>query len=215
MAAKVSKGTRRRLNKKEQRLATFGTISYERAADPRTRGRRPRCISWRRNKPVFRGPVSIRNSRDRRCAPFSTAPRREDGEGRARSNCMRFGSEKKSSRLMARSVTAAACTPCSIRSMKTANSRDAVPAICCCAVSGGCLLARHCRVRSRHRRSPLQGKHLRRDCPAFRLHHSDDPARLRRWTARGPASRAKRRIKRSPRIWGLIQKSRGLAARAG
>jgi CelD/BcsL family acetyltransferase involved in cellulose biosynthesis len=215
-ASKISKGTRRRLRKKEQRLATLGAIAYERATTPeRARAVLEAFLEQKKSR-FSRAGLDPEFARPQMRAFLDRAATRGLTEGRAAFELHALCVGEK---IVA--TYGAIRHGASLHAMFNSFDQDREIARC----SPGDLLLRrmleHCCEEgissfdlgigeARYKASVCEEVIPLFDCII--------PMTLLGYAAGALAGlrlSAKRRIKRSPRIWGFIQKSRTLAARAG
>jgi CelD/BcsL family acetyltransferase involved in cellulose biosynthesis len=213
-ARKISKNARRRLRKKEQRLATFGPIGYERAATPERARAILEAFLEQKKLRFSRAGLDPEFARPQMRAFLDRAATRGIAEGRAafELHALRLGD-----RIVA--TYGAIRHRGSLHAMF--NSFDADREIARCS-PGDLLLHRMLEDacsrqitsfdlgigEARYKASVCEAVVPLFDCilPMTPLGHLAG-------LLAGLRLNAKRHIKRSPRLWGFIQKSRTLAAR--
>ncbi len=211
----LSKATRRKLKQKETRLAGFGAISYERAASPeRARAILDAFLAQKQSR-FSRAGLDPEFARPQMRAFLDRAATRGMSEGRA---AFELHALCAGERIVA--TYGAIHHGASLHAMF--NSFDEDPEIARC--SPGELLLRRlledaaCRGITRFDLGIGEARYKASVCdeaiPLFDCIVAMTPLGRIAALLAGLRLSAKRRIKRSPRLWNLIQKSRTLAARA-
>jgi CelD/BcsL family acetyltransferase involved in cellulose biosynthesis len=215
-AARISKGTRRRLRKKEQRLATLGTVTYEQATTPgRARAILETFLEQKQTR-FSRAGLDPEFARPQMRAFLDRTSARGIMEGRAAFEMHALCVGK---RIVA--TYGAIRHGASLHAMFNSFDQDRDIARC----SPGDLLL-HRMLENACMRGITsfdlgigEARYKASVCedvvPLFDCIVPVTPLGYIAGMLAGLRLSAKRRIKRSPRIWGFIQKSRTLAARAG
>jgi CelD/BcsL family acetyltransferase involved in cellulose biosynthesis len=216
MATKVSKGTRRRLRKKEQRLASLGTITYERAATPERAGAILEAFLKQKKSRFSRVGLDPEFARPQMRAFLDRAATRGLTEGRAAFELHALCVDGKIA-----ATYGAIHHRGSLHAMF--NSFDQQREIARCS-PGDLLLHRMLENACGRGITSFdlgigEARYKASVCeeivPLFDCIIPVTPLGYAAGLLAGFRLAAKRRIKRSPFIWSLIQKSRALAARLG
>ncbi|MBV8850037.1 MAG: GNAT family N-acetyltransferase [Methylobacteriaceae bacterium] len=215
-STKTSKNTRRRLRKKEQRLATFGQIAYERAATPERAGAILEAFLRQKKSRFSRAGLDPEFARPQMRAFLDRAATRGLMDGRA---AFELHALCVGERIVA--TYGAIRHGSSLHAMF--NSFDQEPDIARC--SPGDLLLHRMLENARSQgvtsfdlgigEARYKASVCEETVPLFDCIIPMTPLGYAAGLLAGLRLSAKRRIKRSPRVWGLIQKSRALAARTG
>jgi CelD/BcsL family acetyltransferase involved in cellulose biosynthesis len=216
MTAKISKGTRRRLRKKEQRLASLGPITYERAASPARAGAILETFLKQKKSRFSRAGLDPEFARPQMRAFLDRASTRGLVEGRA---AFELHALCLGERIVA--TYGAIRHGGSLHAMF--NSFDQEREIARCS-PGDLLLHRMLEDACARGITSFdlgigEARYKASVCeeivPLFDCIMPVTPLGYAAGLLAGFRLTAKRRIKRSPFIWNLIQKSRALAARVG
>jgi CelD/BcsL family acetyltransferase involved in cellulose biosynthesis len=215
-AAKLSKAARRRLKKKEKRLASLGEVTYECAATPERAQAILDAFLAQKQSRFSRAGLDPEFARPQMRAFLQRAATRGIAEGRA-------AFELHALCLGERIVATYGAIRHGANLHAMFNSFEQEPEIARC--SPGDLLLHRLIDNARSRGITLfdlgigEARYKASICeeiiPLFDCIIPVTPLGRIAGLLAGLRLSMKRRIKRSPRIWGLIQKSRTLAARAG